>query len=210
LPGGSLAPFNLGGTGTHEVGHWVGLYHTFQGGCASSCTNGGDLVCDTPAQGSPTSGCPASRNSCTSLPGDDPIHNYMDYSSDACYTQFTLGQDARADFMMSTYRPQIGSNPAKQSASEPENVVARAATMRVSPNPFNPTTTLDFALPRAGQVSLRVYDVTGREVATLVDGARAAGDHHVVFTGTGLSSGIYMAILRTADAVQSQRLVLLK
>jgi hypothetical protein len=112
LPGGSLAPFNLGGTATHEVGHWVGLYHTFQGGCHAdaSCSSAGDLVCDTPSEGTATSGCPAGKNSCSGA-GNDPIHNYMDYSTDACYTQFTAGQDSRADFMMSTYRPLIGSAP---------------------------------------------------------------------------------------------------
>jgi hypothetical protein len=99
LPGGSIIHFNLGGTATHETGHWLGLYHTFQGGC----TNTNDQISDTPAESSPTTGCPATRDSCPAN-GTDPIHNYMDYSWDSCYEEFTAGQSARAHKMWAAYR----------------------------------------------------------------------------------------------------------
>ena len=76
-PGGTEAPFNLGGTATHEVGHWMGLYHVFQGGCASP----GDGIADTPPQSTLTSGCPTGQDSCSGG-GVDSIHNYMDYSDE--------------------------------------------------------------------------------------------------------------------------------
>jgi PKD repeat protein len=98
-----------GRTGTHEVGHWLGLFHTFQNACqgatAATCASNGDRVCDTPQAADANFGCP-SLNSCTDSPTDlpDQIENYMDYSDGICQNMFTQGQKTRMDYYSNTSR----------------------------------------------------------------------------------------------------------
>ena len=103
LPGGNCCGssiYNQGDTGTHEIGHWLGLFHTFQGGCAAVYN---DFVADTPSERKPAFGCPIGLDTC---PGDglDPIENFMDYSDDSCMYQFTKGQSGRMEALSLQYR----------------------------------------------------------------------------------------------------------
>jgi PKD repeat protein len=113
--GTPTSAFDQGRTVTHEVGHWLGLFHTFQGGCAgnsaSTCATAGDGVCDTPPTSNANFNCPPTQNTCIETPTDldDQTMNYMDYGDDRCLYMFTQGQQARMYFYLDNLRAQLWS-----------------------------------------------------------------------------------------------------
>ena len=108
LPGGTAYPYNAGDTATHEVGHYLGLDHTFRNGCSVN----NDYVDDTPQEndGNNIYSC-NNTDTCPNDPGMDPVHNYMTYTDDACLNQFSNGQGERMEDMIATYRPGLLENP---------------------------------------------------------------------------------------------------
>jgi hypothetical protein len=137
----------------------------------------------------------------------------MDYSTDICYNNFTSGQDARADFLMSTYRPLIGSaartNPSAVASARDLN--GGLVEFKAVPNPFNPRTKIEFGLAHEGRATVRIFDVNGRLVSTVVDRHLAAGNHSFDFDGAKMASGVYWMRLQVNGQTEDvKRLSLLK
>lgn len=118
-----------GRTLTHEIGHWLGLYHTFQGGCVggtlATCGNNGDRVCDTPPVSEASSGCNVGANTCNNDVPDlpDMVRNYMDYSDGTCMNIYTTGQKTRMYTNMQAFRNIIygnGANVVDYAGIDPE------------------------------------------------------------------------------------------
>jgi hypothetical protein len=209
LPGGPLAFYDLGRTAVHEVGHYLGLFHTFENGCAAP----GDEVADTPFEASPAFGCPLGRNTCPD-PGEDPVHNYMDYSDDACLTEFTAGQGARMDEIVPVFRPSLFGRDVAAAlgrGAEAAGVLPGRFDFRgAAPNPVADETVMRFAIPASGPVSLRVFDLAGKQVRVLVDGVLPPGDHSALFRAEDLAPGMYFAQLRYRDESQSRTVLVLR
>ena len=123
-------PYNLGRTATHEVGHYLGLYHTFQGGCASAsgCASNGDLICDTNPEGSPTPSGTCSKATCGS---SDPTDNYMDYSDDICMQRFTAIQANRMRCTVQNFRAALLSEPPEPNTAPSVTITSPSGNLTV-------------------------------------------------------------------------------
>jgi hypothetical protein len=197
--GGSLAPYNEGDITVHEVGHWLGLYHTFQSGCSGS----GDFVDDTPPH-QINYGCPTGMNSCSG-DGPDPIENYMNYTDDSCMFEFTAGQSTRMQEQVALYRPTIW----ETGNVSVEDGPAASLDLGQGPNPFGPGTRIFFRIPRPGRVTVRVHDMGGRLIRTLGDADMAAGRHTLWWDGRDrggreVESGVYFCTLLLDGTTQGR------
>lgn len=215
-----LVPYHQGRTATHEVGHYFGLYHTFQSGCgtasAPGCYSTGDRICDTNSDQTSHFGCP-NTNTCGT---PDPITNYMEYTDDLCMEDFTPEQSRRMRCALESYRANLPIDPNDcgiVAIGEPTATDGRVffALQQNRPNPFNPSTSISFDMMKSGYVNLQVMDVSGRVIKTLSEGKVAAGPHNLTWDGTNndkldVAPGVYFYRLETNEGSQTRRMVLVK
>ncbi|WP_276481324.1 M43 family zinc metalloprotease [Paraflavitalea pollutisoli] len=134
--GSATAPFHLGRTATHEVGHWLSLYHIWGSNNPSdaSCSDSDDCS-DTPNQADANGGCPSSASSCSN--GGDMFMNYMDYTDDACMNLFTNGQKSRMRAMFATGGPRASFITNALQIVQPTSVIVCSSINLTASNNMN-------------------------------------------------------------------------
>ncbi|MCA6365388.1 MAG: T9SS type A sorting domain-containing protein [Bacteroidetes bacterium] len=186
---GASAPYNKGRTATHEVGHWLGLYHIW-GDDGGACS-GSDQVSDTPNQGGENYGCfnvgQSVTDNCTATAPGVMWLNYMDYTDDACMYMFTTGQKTRMWSVLNGSRSSLlTSNSCTPVGIEELNVLH---AISVYPSPSNGEVTVDFNGNNATDVDVVVYNTVGQAVLT----ARYAtlSDSRIVLDLSDVAAGVY-------------------
>jgi hypothetical protein len=215
---GTINPYHLGRTVTHEVGHWLNLQHTFNGGCqglnANTCLSGGDYVCDTPPISTATNGCPTNNpNTCTETsPFPSPYtmdmpnmyENYMDYSYDNCMNIYTTGQGTRMNAAITQYRSSLLSSNGCTPVGIDE--VLDQSYVSIMPNPSKGIFELQFLFPYNTTVGIYISDMKGIEIFN--------GTFEKTFNGNAkidlsdYAAGVYQMTVKTSKGYLMKRLVI--
>jgi len=179
--GTATAPFNKGRTATHEVGHWLNLYHIW-GDDGTGCT-GSDLVTDTPNAAGPNYGCPAFPTvTCSNGPNGDMHMNYMDYTDDACMYMFSNGQIARMQALFATGGSRNGLLTSN-GCGTPTPVLCGAITNLTSASITQTGATISWAAVTGATGYVLQYKLASSTVWTTVNVATTS------FAITGLTAG---------------------
>lgn len=207
-------PNNLGRTASHEVGHWLNLFHIW--GDEPACAQD-DEVADTPLQGAESGGCPTfpMTDACSPNAPGIMFMNYMDYSDDNCMNMFTLGQSVRMNAALAGPRASLLTSDGCTSVGINQIGNEIPSSMKLAqnfPNPFNPTTKITFDISAGvnDPVKLAIYDLSGKEVAQLVNQNLQPGQYEYTFNGVNLASGMYFYKLTAGNFVSVKKMILVK
>lgn len=206
---GAVAPYNKGRTGTHEVGHYFGLYHIW-GDDFSSCS-GSDNISDTPNQAGENYGCPTYplTDGCSATSPGVMFMNYMDYTNDACMYMFTTGQKNRITQIMNTSRLSL-----KQGLWQGCGVVSAPELpsfdqyIHVYPNPSNGEVSIQVDLIYADNINVTIYNVLGAQVKQA--GFDETSTNVLSVDLSDLPNGVYIAEVSKGSEKATKRIVLNK
>jgi hypothetical protein len=160
----------------------------------------------------------ADRDRTQNIPVNAPSGNYMYYAYTGMYPNNIWDEDSFPFEKLAVGDGGVIVSDWANTGEDWGELIGETATMTVEtyalhnayPNPFNPTTTIAYDLVEDAMVKLVVFDVNGREVATLVDGLMPAGSHNAVFTAQNLSSGVYFYNLTADNFSSTKKMILMK
>jgi hypothetical protein len=196
----ATAPFDLGRTATHEVGHWLNLRHIW-----GDANCGDDFVNDTPTQQGPNGGCPTFPSAtCSNGPNGDLFCDYMDYSDDACLMLFTNGQKLRTDATISTLRSGLESSNGCGNTSGVA-AIAKDDLFNVFPNPSNDKISISFNMKLNSNAVLNIYNSIGALVKSIA--LSKLNNENLTLDISELPKGIYVVEIINEGAKNLKKLV---
>jgi hypothetical protein len=206
----TLTDYTLGRTTTHEVGHWLGLYHIWgddAGACSGTAQGGDDGVADTPDQADQTFGCPSGvvTDACNNTANGIMYMNYMDYTNDNCMNLFTQGQTTAMTSILNVVRktlktskgctlPVAGLNDARVNLSAVE----------IYPNPASSNATIEFNGENIS--SLQLFDMLGKQLLSKVLAIDATQE---IIDLSNLKNGLY-TIQINSESTQTHRKIVVQ
>lgn len=213
-------PYEKGRTTVHELGHWFGLKHTFQGGCggtsSSNCTTGGDGVCDTPPVSVSSYGCPATQNTCTETSPfpppftsdqNDMTMNYMDYTDDACMVMFTTGQKAIITATMNGTRASLKTSAAANcAAGNGVNELGLGNYVSIFPNPSTGNFSMNITLPHVTSADMVIYNALGE--AVLEKKISIPAGNNVDVDMNNHPEGMYLIKMKISEGTITKKIVI--
>ncbi len=200
-----VAPYHLGRTLTHEVGHYFNLQHLWGSGSDNSACNDDDGVADTPQQAfTYVNECPGNFNlqSCGSI---DQFPNYMNYTDDACMAMFTIGQKERVWAALNALRPGLKQPESCGMVPTDDFVSAQGIEVSLSPNPSGEGVEISLHSNQSFDVQLSIYSSTGQQIDT----RDFATSDSFYFERGELPSGIYLAVFNIGGLVLCKQFVFL-